>query len=943
MFATSYNGDPYKFKQPDGTYVTVHLYGDAYYIRAESPDGYTLIRDESTGWISYAKLSDNKGKLISTGIYFRENQANLKSKLQKFNLKKHLDISSSARKSIVNANTKILNPSFSNNNDSVLQKSAKSAVNGTIKGLAIVVDFSDSTAPITMNSIRDFFNKSGYTGYGNNGSVKDFFSDISGGALVYENVVYGYYRAPKTFASYDAMPYAKGAQEILNQSLNWINNQGFDFNTLTIKNGRIQAINLMYTGTPAAWAKGMWYHKSTYTGFSADGVSSGDYNTSPVNTDLSLGTVCHENGHMLAGWPDTYTYDNSPNGIGAFDLMCSYGNRKNPSTPNPYFLNLAGWGTTININSANQTFTENSNSLRSYKYTNPSNSKEFYLIEPRRKTGRSTSLPDEGITIWHINENGNNQRADKQVALEHANNNINVHNAACWHNGGSTTFNDNTAPSAKWYNGSNSALKVSNVGNVGNSMSFTIGNGGTTGGGEAAISSPTPGSTLSAASINFKWNRPSGASNFDLLVGTTGAGSTNIRSSSTFNTTNLTVNGLPTNGSTIYVRLWTLNGSWSYKDYTYKTTTATAGEAAISSPTPGSTLSAASINFKWNRPSGANNFDLLVGTTGAGSSNIRSSSTFNTTNLTVNGLPTNGSTIYVRLWTLNGSWSYKDYTYKATTATAVEAAISSPTPGSTLSAASINFKWNRPSGASNFDLLVGTTGAGSTNIRSSSTFNGTNKTVNGLPTNGSTIYVRLWTLNGSWSYKDYTYKATTATISNGSANITSPSPGSRLNSSSINFRWNRPSGATYFDILVGTTGAGSTNIRSSSTFNSTNKTVSGIPTNGSIIYVRLWTLNGSWKYNDYTYNVNGAPLNLEDNLDENISIYPNPTDNKFTINLGQYKNSSVSIFSIDGRLIYKELQKGNTMEVDAISFNTGIYLVRISNNKETITKKLIIK
>ena len=36
----------------------------------------------------------------------------------------------------------------------------------------------------------------------------------------------------------------------------------------------------------------------------------------------------------------------------------------------------------------------------------------------------------------------------------------------------------------------------------------------------------------------------------------------------------------------------------------------------------------------------------------------------------------------------------------------------------------------------------------------------TSQTVAGLPTGGSTIYVRLWTLlQGQWHYNDYTYKA----------------------------------------------------------------------------------------------------------------------------------------------------------------------------------------
>ncbi len=38
----------------------------------------------------------------------------------------------------------------------------------------------------------------------------------------------------------------------------------------------------------------------------------------------------------------------------------------------------------------------------------------------------------------------------------------------------------------------------------------------------------------------------------------------------------------------------------------------------------------------------------------------------NRTTVTVAGLPTNGNTVYVRLWSLiNGAWQYIDYTYTA--------------------------------------------------------------------------------------------------------------------------------------------------------------------------------------------------------------------------------------------------------------------------------------
>ena len=46
IVAAPYHGDIVDFPQPDGSTVQVKLYGDEYYMRGESLDGYTLVRDD---------------------------------------------------------------------------------------------------------------------------------------------------------------------------------------------------------------------------------------------------------------------------------------------------------------------------------------------------------------------------------------------------------------------------------------------------------------------------------------------------------------------------------------------------------------------------------------------------------------------------------------------------------------------------------------------------------------------------------------------------------------------------------------------------------------------------------------------------------------------------------------------------------------------------------
>ena len=90
--------------------------------------------------------------------------------------------------------------------------------------------------------------------------------------------------------------------------------------------------------------------------------------------------------------------------------------------------------------------------------------------------------------------------------------------------------------------------------------------------------------------------------------------------------------------------------------------------------------------------------------------------------------------------------------------TTAASVITSPTPGSTLTSASTTFTWNTDSsGVISYGLNVGTSPGGA-DLVNIGPLSGTSVTVN-LPSNGATIYVRLWTeLSGpTYLYNDYTY------------------------------------------------------------------------------------------------------------------------------------------------------------------------------------------
>lgn len=477
------------FKQPDGTSVDLKLFGNEYYMRAEGLDGYTVVRDTKTKWICYAKLSKDNSELISTGVSYKGVQNNAATLKTSMPFAQHLNISADAQKNTIKKNKAALgatktdastNKLIDNGVDQSIASTPVHTVAGNIKGLCIVIDFSDEVGTLPISEFDDFCNNLNYSNFGNNGSLRTFYSDVSGGLVDYENVVYGYYRAPLTFAQYDAMPYAQGAQQILGQALAWIDAQGFDFSTLSINpDGSIMAINMMYTGYPPDWAQGMWFHKGNYTSFIADGVHSNDYNCSPANDPLELAVVAHENGHMIGKWPDTYKYDNlhGNDGLGTFDLMCYYGDHFNPVPPNPLFRSNVGWGRVEDVTFYNGINIDTANSRTCFKYRNLNDTNEFFLLESRLKTGRSSAIDDEGLTIWHIDRNGDNQTFHHEVYLVHANNDSTFHGQACFKQSFNDEYSVSTTPTSNFYNGDPSGLRVWDIGPEGTIMNYKLGTG----------------------------------------------------------------------------------------------------------------------------------------------------------------------------------------------------------------------------------------------------------------------------------------------------------------------------------------------------------------------------------------------------------------------------------------------------------------------------------
>jgi hypothetical protein len=372
----------------------------------------------------------------------------------------------------------------------------------------------------------------------------------------------------------------------------------------------------------------------------------------------------------------------------------------------------------------------------------------------------------------------------------------------------------------------------------------------------AAITMPVPSSVLSGNSATFLWTASTGATAYWIDIGSAAGGNQYYQSGSLSATTfSAAVNSLPTDGSTVHVTLYSLiNGSWVSTPYTFTAYNSAVGKGVITTPTPSSTLSGSSVTFNWTAGTGATAYWLDAGNVAGGNQYYQSGNLGNVLTTTVNGLPTNGSTVYVTLYSLvSGQWLSNPYTYTAVGGNASKGVITSPAPSSTLSGSSVTFNWTAGAGATAYWLDAGNVAGGNQYYQSGNLGKVLTTTVNGLPTNGSTVYVTLYSLvSGQWLSNGYTYTAFNPT--SGLAAIQTPTPGSTLSGNAATFTWSSDSNAAAYWLDIGNVPGGNQYYQSGNLGNVLTTTVYSLPANGSTIYVTLYSyVGGQWFNNSYTY------------------------------------------------------------------------------------------
>ena len=310
---------------------------------------------------------------------------------------------------------------------------------GSLKALAVVVDFSDKVGTVTASYFDTMVFALPVAG---RGSVYDYFDEVSYGQIDIVTVnlpsSMGWKLAPQTYAYYVNSNYCiygtypnncqKLAEDIVDAVNSVVDFSDYDNDG----NGYAEPIMIIHAGRGAEYTgstSDIWSHSwELYSAKNYDGVTIADYVIMPEywstvsagTSDMTIGVFAHEMGHGFWGLPDLYDRDYTSRGIGRWSLMAGGSwnggtatGGDSPAWPDAWSRIQMGilTPTTISSNATGRSIPQ--------AYNNPSPAEtilkldsatlgtdEYFLLENRQQVSGAYDqyLPGAGLFVWHVDE-----------------------------------------------------------------------------------------------------------------------------------------------------------------------------------------------------------------------------------------------------------------------------------------------------------------------------------------------------------------------------------------------------------------------------------------------------------------------------------------------------------------------------------------------------------
>ncbi|KAJ4369585.1 hypothetical protein N0V83_005347 [Neocucurbitaria cava] len=331
------------------------------------------------------------------------------------------------------------------------------------------------------------------------GSVTEYFSEVSNGAISLRGEVVGPFTLPNQKSHYANNQCGRGwpepnSQTMANDAFDAaFGNVDFDFKMFDNDgNGYVDAFVVVHAGRDAAetgQANDIWSVKWTLPAErEADGAKV--YGFLTVAEDAKCGVCAHEIGHLVFGWPDLYDTDYESSGTGNWCLMsfgCWGSGGDRPVHPSAWCKANQGWVETITEMENHEITLEDVKAGRKVHrlWTNgDASSQEYFLIENRQLIGFDQYLPAGGLLIWHIDDSAwsNTDESHPKVKLIQADGLELL--KGNWGRGDvgdvfpgfvqNCTFNSASNPNSRAYSGEDTLVSVTDIPAPSPSMTFNI-------------------------------------------------------------------------------------------------------------------------------------------------------------------------------------------------------------------------------------------------------------------------------------------------------------------------------------------------------------------------------------------------------------------------------------------------------------------------------------
>lgn len=318
-------------------------------------------------------------------------------------------------------------------------------LSGIIKTLVLLVDFDD--LPNTGDRGAGYFQQMLF-GSDNSfptGSMREYYQSISGFAqdsqsgIDIQGEVFGWLRMPQTSEYYTAGSsgmgaFPRNAQGLARDAVKAALDEGVDFSSYdSLGEGVVTALFIVHAGRGAEetgrvqdiWSLKWIIPDGTDVG---NGLQAKTFLTVPE--DCNMGVCAHEWGHLAARWADYYDTGrqawSKSNGLGNYCLMASgsWGNGGlTPTLPNGMLRMFHGWTRPEFITSSQRSIklrpaAEPGGNMVLIRNPAKMNEKQYVFAEYRRRRNQDAFMPDEGVTVYVVDEDIDNVNDEHNLAIE---------------------------------------------------------------------------------------------------------------------------------------------------------------------------------------------------------------------------------------------------------------------------------------------------------------------------------------------------------------------------------------------------------------------------------------------------------------------------------------------------------------------------------------------